>query len=119
MTVHDVLAPSACSDVELQRLVSTFVDEFRRGTDGQRQAMIAEGPQRPGKQEGLVAAVVSALCREVGMEAPVWVREIYSPEPYFAFPARGFALRLLLMLESPPPFRARNVFVPENYLARA
>ena len=44
--------------------------EFRRATAVQRPAMIAEGPQRPGKHEGLVAAVVSALCREVGMEAP-------------------------------------------------
>jgi hypothetical protein len=102
-----------------QRHVNAFIDEFRRGSLEVRRAMIAEGPGRPGPMEGLVAAVVSALCREVDMPPPSWVAEMHSPVPFFAFPARGFALRLRLMLESPPPFRARNVFVPENYLDRA
>ncbi len=119
MTVRDLLAAAQLGEVEFQRLVNAFVDEFRRADRGRRAAMITEGPPCSGRREGLVAAVVSALCRETGVPAPAWVREVGSPEPYFPFPARGFALRLRLMLEAPPAFRTRNVFVPENYLARA
>jgi len=119
MTVHDVLAVPSATDVEFERLVHALVDEFRAATAAHRERMIADGPATSGKHEGLIAAVVSALCREVGVTPPQWVRTVHSPEPYFAIPARGFALRLRLMLESPPPFRTRNVFVPENYLSRA
>lgn len=119
MNARELLAHCAAPGADYQLFVGQFVDEFRRANPRVRADIVATGPDRPGRLEGLIGAVVSALCREAGMAAPEWSRVAYSPEPFFAFPARGFALRVRLMLESPPPFRIRNVFVPENYLSRA
>lgn len=99
--------------------VNQFVDDFRRCTPADRAATSVEPPSKFDRYAGLVAAIVSSLSREVGQPVPVWVQETGSPEPFFAFPARGFALRLRLMVESPPAFRIRNVFVPSDYLSRA
>jgi hypothetical protein len=118
MTVRELLESKA-DGAALQREINDFLDEFRADDEAARRRMITDGPAGPGRREGLIAAIVSALCREVGMKPPEWVAEIHSPEPYFVLPVSSFALRLRLMLESPPPFRARKVFVPENYLSRA
>jgi hypothetical protein len=119
MTVPDLLRLACQDEAHFQLHLNEFVDTFRAATAGRRREMIADGPRRSGRLEGLIAAVISALCRETKTPAPDWVAHVHSPEPFFVVPARGLALRLRLMLESPPPFRSRNVFVPENYLARA
>ncbi len=119
MDVLECLSQARAAGEDFQGAVNAFVDDFRRATPGGRSAAIAQGPSETGRLEGLLAAVVSALCRETGTGVPEWVARTASPVPFFAFPARSFELRLRLMLESPPPFRIRNVFVPANYLSRA
>ena len=109
-----------------QLAINDFVDEFRRATATTQRDMIHEGASidehgdlRAQKLTALVAAVVSALAREAGLEAPGWIVDVISPEPFFVLPAQSYAMRVRLMLESPPPFKNRRVFVPENYLSRA
>lgn len=116
--VH-LLQDEAAAGRDYQIHVNAFVDAFRRAGDPARRALVDEGPSESGRFEGLVSAVVSALCRDVGLAAPPWVETTGCVEPFFAFDARSFPLRLRLMLESPPPFRIRNVFVPSDYLSRA
>ncbi len=119
MRAVDCITAAATAGEHWQLVINEFIDEFRAATPATRSALVEAPLTTSGPLEGLVAAVVSALCREVSLPAPAWVEGVGSPVPFFAFPATGFALRLRLMLESPAPFRSRNVFVPAGYLSRA
>lgn len=119
MTAAECLAAAHAAGETRQRVINQFIDDFRRATPGDRAELVAAPIESSGKLEGLVAGVVSALCREMDTATPAWVAHVGSPEPFFAFPADSFELRLRLMIESPAPFRIRNVFVPETYLSRA
>lgn len=99
--------------------LSQFIDDFRRASDEERIACTRDPVTESDALAALLAATVEALSVECDVPPPVWVRDKVSPEPYFAFGARTFELRVRLMLESPPAFKIRRVFVPENFLSRA
>jgi hypothetical protein len=119
MTAAELIAACREDESRAQRRVNAFVDEFRRASASGRRELMADAPPTEGRWEGLVAAVLSALCREVGEPVAPWVGETGSPEPFFAFPAKSYAMRVRLMIESPPAFKIRRVFVPADYLSRA
>ena len=70
-------------------------------------------------QDAYLAAVAEHLAYTYSLPIPSWVlsddRKLH--RPWFASQLAG--LRAVLILESPPAFRARNIFVSENALARA
>jgi hypothetical protein len=119
MTAVECLIEAQHAGPAYQRVINGFIDEFRRALMTERLRMVRDSINEAGALEGLVAAVVSALCRETGVDTPAWVGQIGSPEPFFTFPSQSYEMRVRLMVESPAPFRIRRVFVPENYLSRA
>ena len=70
-------------------------------------------------QDAYIAAVAEQLACENGFAIPSWVgaEERKLHKPWFASPL--VALRAVLIHESPPVFRARNIFVSANALERA
>ncbi len=70
-------------------------------------------------QDAYLAATAEQLAYTHGFPIPTWVRSENRKlhRPWFASQLAG--LRALLILESPPAFRARNLFVSENALSRA
>jgi hypothetical protein len=69
--------------------------------------------------DAYLAATAECLALQLGVPGPAWARQ---PDralrrPWFA--SRLASLRALLIVESPAPFRARNLFVSANALSRA
>ena len=65
------------------------------------------------------AAVAETLARRYRLRPPEWAFDDsrYLHRPFFA--SQAPALRATLLLESPPAFRCRNLFVTSNALDRA
>lgn len=106
------------------RCLANFLDEFYAAPDtaalSPAPVLLAPVLGETGRvQDAYLAATAEQLACTHGLPAPAWIaaesRRLH--RPWFASPLA--ALRAVLLLESPAPFRSRNLFISENALARA
>lgn len=100
-----------------------FLDDFKAaGNKSKRYYMVKDKPVFTGDQphfKALVASMVHKLCNDNQVTTPKWVfdAEFYLEEAYFSGNIEGKG-RIRLLVESPPEFKLRNVFVSGNSMIR-
>lgn len=98
-----------------------FLDEFYRSDRDKKMLLIDEKPTFSDDRmlSAFLAASVHKLCREYSIPVPRWVfaKETYLNHPYFPNDP-PLSLRKVYLVESPPEFKVRNIFVSENTLTR-
>ncbi len=122
-TLAEVAALAAEGD-SFDRCLANFLDEFYAAPTesalGSAPVFLAPQLGELGSvQDAYLAAVAEELARRFDFPPPVWAAsdDRALRKPWFATPLAS--LRAVLLLESPPAFRARNLFVSENALSRA
>ena len=122
-SLTEVAALAAQGD-SFDRCLANFLDEFYAAPNA---AALAAAPALLAPQFGelgrvqdaYIAATAEELARRFSLPQPDWTvgedRQLHYP--WFATPLA--AVRAVLLLESPPAFRSRNLFVSENALSRA
>jgi hypothetical protein len=106
------------------RCLANFLDEFY---DSPNEAALSLAPKLLSRdreelgrvQDAYFAATAEELARRFSLPLPAWTagEERKLHRPWFA--SSLASLRAVLLLESPPAFRSRNLFVSENALSRA
>lgn len=121
-TLAEVAALTAQGD-NFDRCLANFLDEFYGAPSSDAlagtPALLAPRFGATGRvQDAYLAATAEELARRFELPWPDWTvgedRELR--RPWFATPLA--AVRAVLLLESPPAFRSRNLFVSENALSR-
>ena len=104
--------------------LANFLDEFYSGPNADalltKPALLAQALGERGKvQDAYLAATAEELARSQSFRVPNWIHDAARTlhRPWFASPLA--AMRAVLLLESPPAFRSRNLFISENALSRA
>lgn len=103
--------------------IGQFLDDWRRTPIERRRELVANPPREVGGEAlrwaALLAAAVEWLCYQDGLTFPLWTaRPAYRlKEPWFLYP--GWRLRAWQLVDTPAPFKARNIFGGDRILERA
>ncbi|HEY8271349.1 MAG TPA: helix-turn-helix transcriptional regulator [Pseudobdellovibrionaceae bacterium] len=94
-----------------------FVDAFRRTKNPE---LVISPPieSLDEKERVLLASMTVELCLKLGVEIPEWAKA-QRPLKYPWFVAGVESLKPMAIVESPISFKRNNIFVLENFLARA
>ena len=126
---HNFQRPSSLAEVARWTLedenfdyhLRDFLHEFARLHDfamlETEPAFLVEHFNDDGVRDAYLAATAAYLAREIKREVPRWAfgEGRQARRPMFAAP-RGDTLRMMLLHESPPEFRERNLFISANAL---
>jgi len=121
-TLAEVARLAADND-SFERCLANFLDEFYPAPNAMALAdepvLLAPNFGELGHvQDAYLAATAETLAIDNHFPVPAWTaadtRKLH--RPWFASSLAG--LRAVLILESPPAFRSRNLFISENALTR-
>ena len=122
-TLAEIATRTAQGD-SFDRCRANFLDEFYPAPNAavldETPALLAPGFGDLGQvQDAYLAATAEEQAPRFDLPLPAWTMGEHRQlrRPWFATPLS--ALRAVLLLESPPAFRSRNLFVSENALTRA
>ena len=99
-----------------------FVDDYRRQAPAARPRLVAEAPPPTGdaRYDAYLAAVAEHFASEDGHPPPAWVeapgRFLDRACAWFREPREGFWP--MALVQAPPAFRRRFVFIEESEFAR-
>lgn len=118
------VARLAAAGDSFDRCLANFLDGFYAAPSAKA---LLERPQRlvglninsGNVADAYLAATAEELARDFDLPCPGWTTEEgrHLHRPWFASPLAS--LRAVLLHESPPSFRSRNLFVSANALSRA
>jgi hypothetical protein len=117
------VAALAARGESFDRSLANFLDAFYACPSVEslveEPALLAANENDPRRvQDAYLAATAEELARRSGLPAPRWAANPLRAlrRPWFA--ETMSSLRAVLIHESPPAFRCRNLFVSENALSR-
>ena len=125
-TVRDIsMLVGTQEGVNFSHYVGNFLDYFYRDaiTNAEREELIADPPVEnkylADWELCYLAGMTHSLCITYGLKKPSWIRDpkYILPYPKFSMDAKG-DYRLVLLHESPYPFKSRNLFMTANTLSR-
>ncbi|MEO0415179.1 MAG: hypothetical protein AAF226_09540 [Verrucomicrobiota bacterium] len=110
----------AGSDWKLE--VSDFLDEFYSSPNSEavevKPEPLADRVDNGKVKDAYVAAIAEHLCRGYDIKHPKWLTSSTGrlDDPHFSYDS--YEGRMYLLAVSPPAFKGRNLFVPEDVLSR-